>query len=225
MTGDRGAEADRYPVLVVDDHELSSSTMVLALQNRGYEAHRCTVSSRSEILATAAAIPPGLVLLDLDLGRDADGNPLQGADLIGDLRADGWRVLVVTGFPDEDRLAAAVSAGADGVFLKTTALSRFLEMIEQAAAGRLLMPPAERRRWVENHRRYRSETGGIDLLTAREREVLEQLSSGMQAGAIAAADGVSVTTIRSHIRAILAKLDVSSQLKAVAILRERRSVQ
>lgn len=212
-------EQVRYPVLVVDDHELIGSTMVLALQDRGHEAHRCDTTGRTAILASAAALPAGLVLLDLDLGLDADGRPLDGVELVGDLDAGGWRVLVVTGVIDHGRLAAAVQAGAAGVLLKTTALSRLLGMVEQAADGRLLMPPAERRRWLEGYRRRRSETSRVDLLTPREREVLESLAAGQRPAAIAESGGVSLTTVRTHIRAVLAKLEVGSQLEAVAVLR------
>jgi DNA-binding NarL/FixJ family response regulator len=221
--GPAEGEPTRYPVLVVDDHELVGSTVVLALQDRGYEAHRCGTTSRADILATAAALPPGLVLLDLELGSDSAGRPLDGVDLIGDLNSDGWRVLVVTGVVAQDRLAAAVTAGAAGVLLKTSALRRFLELVEQAADGRLLMPPAERRQWVELHRRRRGEASRLAQLTTREREVLERLAAGARAGAIATADGVSITTVRTHIRAVLVKLGVSSQLEAAALLRNTRS--
>ena len=64
---------------------------------------------------------------------------MQGVELIADLQAEGWRVVVVTGRSEQDQLAAAVRAGAEGVFLKTTELARFLELIEQAVAGRVLM--------------------------------------------------------------------------------------
>lgn len=215
--------AQRFPVLVVDDHELIGSTMVLALRERGYEAVRCGISSRGEILATAAALPPGLVLLDLELGRDASGATIDGTDLIADLDADGWRVLVITGLVSQDRLAAAVTAGAAGLLLKTSALLRFLDLVGQAAEGRLLMLPAERRRWVEVHRRRQAEQSRIELLTVREREVLERLAAGSRAGAIAEATGVSITTVRTHIRSVLAKFGVGSQLEAVAVLRASRS--
>lgn len=218
-----GADDSRCPILVVDNQRLIGAMMVLALQDRGLEAHQCVVSDRAQILADAAALPPGLLLLDLDLdvdlGHDAAGRALHGVDLVADLQADGWRVIVVTGRRDEDLLAAAVMAGAEGVFHKSAHLSRFLEVIQHAVEGRLLMPPAERRRWVERHRRNRVEPDRIELLTAREREVLEHLASGMRAAAIASRCEVSLATVRSHIRAVLAKLEVGSQLEAVAMLR------
>lgn len=209
-------------MLVVDDRPLTSSMMVLALQSRGLEAHCCAVSSRTTILTTAASLPPGLVLLDLDLGQDEAGNPLLGVDLIADLQADGWRVLVVTGSDDEGRLAAAVMAGAEGVFRRSTDLPLFLELIEQAVAGRLIMPAAERRRWTQHHRRTQVESSRIDRLTARERDVLDHLASGQRAAVIARCCGLSLATVRSHIRAVLVKLEVNSQLEAVALLRNAR---
>ena len=130
---------------------------------------------------------------------------------------------MITGSLNQDRLAAAVTAGAAGLLLKTSALGRFLDLVGQAADGRLLMPPAERRRWVEVHRRRQAELSTIELLTVREREVLERLAAGSRAGVIAEATGVSITTVRTHIRSVLAKLSVGSQLEAVAVLRATRT--
>jgi DNA-binding NarL/FixJ family response regulator len=210
---------ERYPVLVVDAHELIGSTLVLALQEQGYEAQRCAISGHADVLAAAAALPPGLALFDLGPEQDCSGRPLDPFALIADLDADGWRVLVIAAATDEDRLAAAVTAGAAGILLKTSALSQFFDLVARAADGRLLMPPAERRRWVETYRSRQIEVDKIGLLTLRERDVLERLAAGSRAGSIAEATGLSITTVRTHIRSVLGKLGVGSQLEAVAILR------
>ena len=167
----------------------------------------------------ASALPPGLVLLDLDLGHNVPGASLRGIDLIADLQADGWRVLVLAAAAGEDQLAAAVMAGAEGVFRKSAQLDLFLDLLEQASSGRLAMPSAERRRWVERYRRGQVHGSGLDLLTVREREVLEHLAAGRRAAGIASHCGLSVTTVRTHIRGVLSKLKVGSQLEAVAVYR------
>ena len=160
-----------------------------------------------------------LQLATAAMGHNVHGASLRGIDLIADLQADGWRVVVVTGSREEDQLAAAVMAGAEGVFLTSAQLNPFLDVIEQASSGRLVMPPAERRRWVERYRRSRVQGNGLDLLTGREREVLEHLAAGRRAAAIASCCGLSVTTVRTHIRGVLSKLKVGSQLEAVAVYR------
>jgi DNA-binding NarL/FixJ family response regulator len=208
-------------VLVIEDHELVGATLVLGLRTRGYDALQCPVVSRDQILVTAAALPPGVALLDLDLGRDPGGQRIDGADLVADLTIDGWRVLALTGLADEARLAAAVAAGAIGIVAKAGTLDQLHELLDRALRGETLIPPPERRAWAERHRRAQQLAKRLALLTTREREILDDIVAGRRAGVVAEARNLSVTTVRTHIRAVLAKLDVSSQLEAVALMRGR----
>jgi DNA-binding response OmpR family regulator len=70
------------------------------------------------VKAAALAHPPGLVLLDLDLGSSPDGEPLDGIDLIAPLRAQGWTVLMITGTTSLDRIAEAIAQGAASWIVK-----------------------------------------------------------------------------------------------------------
>lgn len=117
---------DRATVLIVDDHELLSGALVIALGSRGLRARHLMPH---ELLARLDQPAPlgGLVLLDLDLGDNVDGARVDGARLVGPLRRAGWRVLVITGTSDEPHIAAAVAAGAVGWvprLRRSTTLSR-----------------------------------------------------------------------------------------------------
>jgi DNA-binding NarL/FixJ family response regulator len=87
-----------------------------------------------------------------------------------------------------------------------------------------VMAEEERQRLIRLHYaevdRRRTRRAGLDQLTSRERQVLADLAAGKRAATIAEESVVSLATVRAQIRSILAKLGVSSQLEAVALLRE-----
>jgi DNA-binding NarL/FixJ family response regulator len=212
-------------LLVVDDHELVRAALVATLRGEGIDAYACTQATISGILAEARTLPPGVVLLDLDLGTGPDGAHIDGIDAVKGLRAAGWTVLVLTGNPGvrSARIAAAIAAGAVGQVPKISSFDALVGTVRQVISGASVMTPEERRGWLDRDRAERLATRRRDellgRLTARERVVLEQLAKGRRASEIATDSVVSVTTVRSQIRAILAKLELSSQLTAVALLR------
>jgi DNA-binding NarL/FixJ family response regulator len=215
-------------LLVVDDHELVRAALVATLRGEGIDAYACTHATIGGILAEARTLPPGVVLLDLDLGTGPDGAHIDGIDAVKGLRAAGWTVLVLTGNPGvrSARIAAAIAAGAVGQVPKISSFDVLLGTVRHVIAGTSVMTPEERRDWLDRDRAERLATrrrdGLLGRLTARERVVLQQLAEGRRAAEIAADSVVSVTTVRSQIRAILAKLEVSSQLTAVALQRAER---
>jgi len=205
----------RRPVLVIDDHAIVATSLVLALRAQGIPAKRCPVTSEDAIIAEAqAGEERGLVLLDMDLGLDVDG-----ADLVMPLKALGWQVLVVTGSSSRNRIAAAVVAGAIGWVSKAAPFEQLVQAAVAAAAGRSTLSERERRELVELNRGDRDRVRLLDRLTVREREVLDRLAAGHRAAKVAEEFVVSVATVRSQIRSILAKLEVGSQLEAVALAR------
>jgi DNA-binding NarL/FixJ family response regulator len=219
-------EPGSYSVLVIDDHELFSTSLVMTLRWHGVKAAQVHTVSRDAILAAANDLPMGLAVLDLDLGRDVDGRCLNGCDLVGALRCQGWQVIVVSGSSDPRRIAAAIAAGAIGSVLKSASLNTLLSAILLAATGKEVMSENEHRMWLELHRRHlahvRELTLRLERLSNRERAVLEMLAEGHRATAIADKFVVALTTVRSQIRSVLSKLAVNSQLEAVALLREYR---
>jgi DNA-binding NarL/FixJ family response regulator len=167
-----------------------------------------------------------LVVLDLDLGRDGDDRYLNGADLVEGLRARGWKALVVTGSANRPEVATEpIAAGAIGSVAKSQSFEVLLRTVTAAAEGAPVMTAAEHQSWLERHRRYlareREMSRRLSRLSPREREVLGLLAEGKRAAAITEHFAVSMPTVRTHIRSILAKLEVGSQLEAVALVRQQ----
>lgn len=203
-------------VLIVDDHELLAGTLALALRQLGLDVHTSTWPSPGAIVDAARDLAPAVVLLDLELGAGLGS----GLDLIGPLLDAGSRVVMVTGITDQARLGACVAAGAAGVVSKAAGFASLVERVRQAVAGTPLMSDDERHELLEAHRRHdravRETLGPFQALTAREQVVLGHLVAGQSAEMIADRLYVSLATVRSHIRGILLKLGVNSQLAAVA---------
>jgi len=213
-----------FTVLIVDDHELFSTSLRMALRAHGLDAHQVTPSGFDVILRQAEELPNGLIVLDLDLGKAPDGGWLHGPDVVTGLRERGWKVLIVSGSQDQPGIAAAIAAGAIGSVLKTSSFGALLETVIAAAEGRSLMTEAQHQSWLALDRTYRAKerelARRLSRLSRREQEVLELLAEGHRAAAIAEHFVVSMTTVRTQIRSILTKLEVSSQLEAVALLRQ-----
>ncbi|MDQ4116889.1 MAG: response regulator transcription factor, partial [Actinomycetota bacterium] len=165
-------------------------------------------------------IEPGIVLLGLNGGPD--GDRIDGVRLIPPLCAAGWRVILVTRTSTPTRLGAAMAAGAFTCVPKSEPFSSLLTAIRLARAGRPWLHDVQRQRLIALHRDQQRQNHAratkLRSLTTREREVLVLLAAGYRARQIADRFVVSQATVRTQIRAVLTKLEVSSQLEAVALL-------
>lgn len=211
------------PILIVDDHELVGSALALNLRAEGEDATFAPVRSAAGVLEHARRSGAGLIVLDLDLGRDPDGNRIDGARLVGPLVELGWRVVILSGCSDAGRVGAALDAGGFVFVPKNAPFPALLNAIREARAGRSVMPPGRREQFIALYRDRESERrdlhGKLGKLTHREREVLALLAGGKRAQAVADHFVVSLATVRTQIRAVLTKLEVGSQLEAVALYR------
>lgn len=231
-TGDQQV-ADPLSILIVNASRLFAMTLEIALAGEGYSVHRSPTGCTVEVLARAASLPPGLALVDVDgnPAADADVEPADDTATIAGLVVDGWTAVVVTSEPNGQRAAAAALAGAGALVAKSASFETLVDLVRTVASGRQPMLPLERRRWLAEQRRIMEASTRLGerlgRLTLREREVLDELAAGNRPAAIARDACVSVTTVRSQIRSILAKLQVGSQLEAVALLNaaEERAVR
>ena len=216
------------PILIVDDHELVGSALALNLRAEGEDATFFPVRSAAAVLEHARSGEPGLIVLDLDLGRDPDGNRIDGVQLVGPLVDAGWRVVVLSGSSDAGRVGAALDAGGFVFVPKNAPFPALLNAIREARMGRSVMPPGRREQFIQLYRDREQERrelyGKLGKLTQREREVLALLAGGTRAQAVADHFVVSLATVRTQIRAVLTKLEVGSQLEAVAMYRKAAGI-
>ncbi len=218
-----GTTGGTPPILIVDDHELVGASLAQSLRSEGEDARFQPVRSAAAVLEMAGRTDTGLVVLDLDLGRDPEGNRIDGVRLVDPLCNAGWRVVVLSGSSDAGRIGAALAAGGFVWVPKNAPFPTLLAAIREARHGRSVMPPGRREQLIEMHRQREGEkrdlVSKLDKLTQREREVLALLAAGKRAQSVADHFVVSLATVRTQIRAVLTKLEVGSQLEAVALYR------
>lgn len=206
-------------LMIIEDHELLAQSLAFALRAEGYDVSIVLGESSDEVLATAGDLDVDVALVDLHLG-EALGS---GLSLIGPLRSAGTQVVVLTGEQDRARLGECLEAGAVGVVTKNQSFQHLVEAVSEAATMHSLISDAQREELLDELRRQRASDRRrlepFERLTERERQVLVKLMEGQSAEAIARDWVVSMATVRSQIRSVLTKLDVNSQLAAVAAAR------
>jgi DNA-binding NarL/FixJ family response regulator len=208
-------------LFVEDDARLRR--LVPALVDRPDFAWTCA-GSVAEALAIAERIEPALVLTDLGL-PDGDGVALIGAL---SARAPGLPIVVLTVASSEARVLAAIWAGACDYVLKEDLGTRLAAALADALAGGVPMSPAAARAVLAEARRApvtravpTPEAPLTQGLTARERQVVEQLGRGLTYEQVAMVLGVSINTVRSHVRVVYEKLGVASKTQAVLLALQR----
>ena len=210
-------------VLIVEDHRLFAEAVDLALTVGGHAVHRIEVpadpGSPGALLAAILKEQPLVVLLDLDLGGFGDG-----VRLIKPIARSGVNVIVVTGSTDRARWGEAIHSGARKVLSKSQPLHDILATVRRIIAGLPVMDREEREELVSEWTRVREECQDLrerlEQLTNRESVVLGHLMKGRAVRQIAGLSTVSEATVRTQVKSILAKLEVSSQLAAVGMAHE-----
>ena len=129
----------------------------------------------------------------------------------------GVRILVVTEELDPEVGASVIAAGAAGLMARSFDHRSVADILRRAAAGELILPATHLAALVELVRVSRFDRDGskIDALTRREREVLALLADGRTTQEVAVALSISVMTVQSHVKNVLAKLGVHSKVEAI----------
>jgi DNA-binding NarL/FixJ family response regulator len=211
-----GGSAEAVPrivrVAIVEDHrDLREGLRVLIDGTPGY---RCLGAFRTmeEALPRISADTPDVVLADIGLPGMSG---IEGVRILRE-RHPGLQLLMLTVYDDDDRIFEALCAGATGYLLKKTPPGRILESLNEAVAGGSPMSPEVARRVIALFREVRPPKQAEHDLTPHESRILGLLVEGHAYKSVAAELGVSVNTVRYHIKHIYEKLQVHSKSEAVA---------
>ncbi len=204
-------EAPIQVAVVEDDRLLRESLRVLLAGSSGY-ACAAVAGSVEEALRLRPGVAPDVILLDIHLPG------LRGSAGVKPL-LEKWPatlVLMHTVYDEDEKIFESLCNGAVGYILKRTPPSRLLEAIREALQGGSPMSPEVARKVTTLFRRFVPEPAGLEPLSPRESTLLGLLVQGMSYGEAAAELGVSLNTVRTHIRSIYEKLHVHSKSEAVA---------
>jgi NarL family two-component system response regulator LiaR len=198
-------------VLIADDHDVVRQGLRLVLsQEEDIEvAGECADGLRT--IARLAALRPDVLLLDMVM-PGADGLAVLEAIRGG---ATGWQpnVIVLTSFQEDERVLAAIRAGALSYLPKTAAVDQIVAAVRAAARGESVLEPVTAALLVRQVRDG-APAQPLDVLSPRERDVLAGLARGRSNREIARALTVGEETVKSHVSSILAKLGLADRTQA-----------
>ena len=204
------AETTEITVLLADDHEVVREGLRLALLRSAHIRVVGEAADGASAVALTERRRPDVVIMDLRM-PDMDG--LEATEKLLEL-VPNTGVLIFTAYGERSLLQRGLESGARGYILKEAPHETLLRAIEKVAAGETFVDPGLMAEFV-------SAQGQADVLTPREREILQLLADGMSNADVAAKLFISQETVKSHVRHILAKLEADTRTQAVAIaLRE-----
>jgi two-component system, NarL family, nitrate/nitrite response regulator NarL len=207
-------------IVVLDSHALFAECLCLGLCQRGH--HAVAVEPPPRLTSVAVMLAPALRerpdIAIVNIARTPTGD---GIRLVHPLTLAGVHVVVVTEDTDRIRWGHALTLGARAVVAKEAPFATITAAVRRLSEGTGAMPAEERRALMEHYRVQRAADARqrelLEKLTQRESEILSNLMSGRAVREIARRDVVSEATVRSQVKSLLAKLDVPSQLAAVAL--------
>jgi DNA-binding NarL/FixJ family response regulator len=212
----------RPRVLIVDDHPLTRDALATLLAGNDFDVVG-QASDGQEAVELAGQLRPQLVLLDLSMPGVDGLSALPGLrDAVPDAE-----VIVLTASGTEDNLLAAIRAGAAGYLLKSEPPDRIVDFLRGVARGEAALSGEVARRLLDQVREGGHRNGGVPddiagALSAREVEVLLLLDEHLGTDDIAKRLFISEHTVRSHVKSLLHKLNVSSRREALETLATAR---
>jgi DNA-binding NarL/FixJ family response regulator len=195
--------------LIVDDHEVVREGLRLSLSRAPHIRVIGEASDGATAVQLAERRHPDVVIMDVRMpGMDG----LEATKILTEKVPDA-NVLIFTAYSERSLLGRGLESGAKGYILKEAPHQTLLRAIDKVVAGEGFVDPALMPSFLADAR--------DDMLSGREREILQLLADGMSNADVASRLFISQETVKSHVRHILMKLEADTRTHAVAIaLRE-----
>ena len=210
------SEAPAIRIAIIEDHAIVRAGLRMLIESQPGMEVVSESAKASDALKITKSITPDIILLDLDLGTE------NGLDFLPELlRAfRPARVLVLTATPETEAQLCAAASGARGIVMKEQAPETLVQAIRsvhsgEAWMGRSLITALINRMAHSGIERQEKnpEAEKIAQLTPREREIVVLISKGLNGARISEQLHISETTVRNHLTAILAKLNLSNKFE------------
>jgi DNA-binding NarL/FixJ family response regulator len=207
--------SEQIRIFIVDDHDVVREGLAVMLATESDFLVAGQAADGDQALAALAGSEADVILMDLEMPNKDGVETLRAMDEAGMTTP----VIVFTVFDTDDRIIAAVQAGARGYLLKSAPRQQLFDAIRVVYAGGTLLQPVVATRLLD---RLRGGDGqDPDDLTTRELQVLQILATGQQNKEIADALLISERTVKFHVSALLRKLGAGNRTEAVALATER----
>jgi DNA-binding NarL/FixJ family response regulator len=202
-------------VLLVDDDALMRAGLASILSSDAAVDVVGEAADGRDAVERVDALRPDVVLMDVRM-PEVDGITAT-RDVVA--ASPDTRVVILTTFEDDEYIFGALTAGASGFLLKRTTPESLIEAIKAVAAGDSLLSPSVTRRVIDRMAALPSGEALLDRrleeLTARERDVFEQIARGLSNAEIAGVLVIEESTVKTHVKRILMKLGLRDRVQAV----------
>jgi DNA-binding NarL/FixJ family response regulator len=202
------ATRDKAPsirILLAEDHTVVRDGLTVLLNREPGLEVVAVAANGQEAVDLWRLMRPDITLMDLQLPV------LSGVGAIQAIRAlnRDARIIVLSTFDGDENIYRAMRAGAKSYLLKDVRRDELFQCVRDVHAGAFFLPPAVAAKLLARQ--------PVEELTFREMEVLRLLAEGKSNKAIGAALAISDVTVKSHMRAVFAKLNVLSRTEAIAV--------
>ncbi len=200
-------------IIIYEDNTILRESLRSLLSLAGEYHVAASYPDCTKVTEQVKEYKPDVILMDIDLPG------VNGIEAVRQIRAFDKQVQIImlTVFDDNTHVFEAMYAGANGYLLKKYVSDKLIHAIREVLDGGAPMSPTIARMVISNMQQPGVVTTGNDYqLTAREKETLQLLSKGNSFKMIAADLGISIDTVRTHIKRIYDKLHVRSQIEAVS---------
>lgn len=195
--------------IVEDNDDMRESVAQVLNQTPGVQCMN-TYASAEAAVRDLPAQKPDVALVDINLPG------MNGIECVSKLKArlPQLQVLMLTRYEQSDMIFDSIRAGASGYLLKHTPADELIRAVEQVHAGGAPMTMQIARKVISHFQQIQKPASDVEKLTPREQEVLTLLAKGYLYKEIAGNLGISINTLRNHLRTIYDKLHVHSRTEA-----------
>jgi len=204
-------------VLIADDHPIVRQGLRVLLAAQPDMELVAEATNGEEAVRQAREMQPDVIIMDLQMPVKDGLTAIKEID-----RARlAAQILVLTSFPDDDNVFAAIKAGAVGFLLKDSPPEHLLEAIRTVYRGESVLHPTIARKLIQEIKRPSRFPLTEEPLTPRELDVLQCLTKGLSNREIANELVISIRTVTTHVRNILDKLHLANRTQAALYAVER----
>ncbi|EMX0192842.1 response regulator transcription factor [Bacillus thuringiensis] len=204
----------KIKVLLVDDHTVVLKGLAFFLSTQEDLELVGEANNGKEALVKVGETNPDVILMDLYMPE------MDGVEATAYIKKEypNVKVIVLTSFSDQAHVLPALRAGASGYILKDVEPDQLVEAIRSAYKGNIQLHPdianALLSQTLPVEEKEKEHSIQVDVLTARENEVLQLLAKGMSNKEIASVLVITEKTVKAHVSSILSKLNLSDRTQA-----------
>jgi DNA-binding NarL/FixJ family response regulator len=203
-------------VVVYDDSKARRESLQAFINLSPDLEYAGSFENTAAILNDTVTCNPDIILMDIEM---PGGNGIEGVRLMKQ-QFPLVKIIMQTAFDDDDKVFAALQAGAEGYILKTASVTQIAQSIDEVIKGGAAMTPSIA---LKVMRYFNQQAPQKEYhLSPKETEVLKHLSAGLSYKMIADEMGISYFTVNNHIKKIYEKLQVHSLGEAVALAHKQK---